>query len=69
MKDTTLALYAAANAAFDQTEAAKSEAFRAAVHSTPAEAAKSLAFYNAAKALEKEALRKADAAADLDLAA
>tara|TARA_R110000823_G_scaffold216320_2_gene345913 strand:+ start:1878 stop:2168 length:291 start_codon:yes stop_codon:yes gene_type:complete len=69
MKATTSALYAAANEAFDKTEAAKAEAFRAAVHGTPAEAAKALTSYNAAKALEKDALRKADAAADLDLAA
>lgn len=69
MTPTTAALYTAANAAFDKTQAAKAEAFRSAVYGTPAEAAKGLAGFLAAQALEAAALRKADLAADAEKAA
>jgi hypothetical protein len=66
---TTSELYAIANAAYDQVQVAKAEAFRAAAFGTPAEAAKALSEYQAACAIEKAALRAADASADLDAAA
>ena len=70
MKTTTTAsLYDAANAACDKTESARAEAFRAAAYGDRDEAAKALASYLAAKAIEKAALRAADLAADADLAA
>jgi hypothetical protein len=67
MTTTTSALYDAANAAHDKTQAAKAEAFRAAVYGNRDEAAKAFAFFLAAKAIESDLIRKADAAADADM--
>lgn len=69
MTATTSALYDAANAAYDKTQAAQAEAFRAAVYGDRDEAAKALASFLAAKAIEFDLTRQADAAADADRAA
>jgi bifunctional ADP-heptose synthase (sugar kinase/adenylyltransferase) len=69
MTATTSALYDAANAAYNKTQAAQAEAFRAAVYGNRDEAAKALASFLAAKAIEFDLTSQADAAADADRAA